>query len=312
MTSSTVPGDQSFRDSSTYPEWDTDGATRRHSRATVSAAIPSHGPLLVDIVDTMKMRDVGIAVLAASLTTAGLVYLHERPPDRPAAAQVVRQVTCLDPGMFPGHFPPPVAAELHTASIRHGPRRFPPGGRRECDSLGGGTYFGADGQNPAGEAVIVDEVRREGDLGELLGAMAERSDPQVGDRGMVGWQTGPRIHRHAAPPARHVRCCGWSTEMVVRSARGFHSTVPADKVDAHYAMPARLSSAASSTASMSPPRPVDPGAPAPSRVLASDSDAAPDPRSPCHRQPSEPRHLTLKVADPANPQRFIRRFAARR
>lgn len=241
MTSSTVPGDQSFRDSSTYPEWDTDGATRRHSRATVSAAVPSHGPLLVDIVDTMKMRDVGIVVLAASLTTAGLVYLHERPPDRPAAAQVVGEVTCLDPGMFPGHFPPPLPQSFTPPRSGTVPDGFHPVAVVTCDFASGRTYFGADGQNPAGEALVVNEVRREGDLGELLGAMAARSDPQAW--GIEAWWGG----KPGRGPTDY-RCTPGTTcallWLVDRDGRAIRPSIPvdrsgADKVDGRYAI-ARL------------------------------------------------------------------------
>ena len=164
----------------------------------------------------MKMRDVGIVVLAASLAAAGLVYLHERPPDRPDAAQVAPQVTCLDPGMFPGHFPPPLPQSFTPPQPGTVPDDFDPVAVVKCDSLGGGTYFGPDGQNPAGTTVIVDEVRREGDLGELLGALSERSDPQAW--GIEAWWGGkpgrgltdplhPRHDMSAAVAGRPRRAC---------------------------------------------------------------------------------------------------------
>ncbi|MDH6678510.1 hypothetical protein M2284_002713 [Rhodococcus sp. LBL1] len=185
----------------------------------------------------MRRRAVGAVVLAAGLAAAGLVYLHERPADRPDAAQVVPQVTCLDPGMFPGHFPPPLSQSFTPPQSGTVPDGFDPVAVVTCDFLGGGTYFGPDGQNPAGETAIVDEVRREGDLGELLGALSERSDPQ-------GWWIeswwGGKSGRGFTDRCTPGMTCPllW---LVDREGRAIRPWIPLDrsgeqKVDARYAI----------------------------------------------------------------------------
>lgn len=131
-----------------------------------------------------KAGRVAAGVLAAASAIVGAVYLHERPPPLPAAAQVVSEVTCLDPGMFPGRFPPDTAQSFTPPSPGAVPEDFAPVAVVVCDDAGGHTYFGEDGQ-PAGDHIIVDEVRREGDLTDLLAALSERSDPQ--SWGIEGW-----------------------------------------------------------------------------------------------------------------------------
>ncbi|WP_460972419.1 hypothetical protein [Prescottella soli] len=186
----------------------------------------------------MKMRDIGIVALAGGIATAGAIYLHERPPDRPDAAQVVPQVTCLDPGMFPGHFSPPTPQSFTPPRSGTIPNGFDPVAVVTCDSVWGGTYFGPDGQNPAGTTEIVDEVRREGDLSELLTALSERSDPQAW--GIEAWWGG----KPGRGPTDD-RCTPGTTcpllWLVDRDGRAIRPSLPvtrsgAPKVDAHYAI----------------------------------------------------------------------------
>ncbi len=189
----------------------------------------------------MKMRDVGIVVLAAGIATAGAIYLHERPPDRPDTAQVVPQVTCLDPGMFPGHFSPPLPQSFTPSRSGTVPDDFDPVAVVTCDFVSGRTYFGPDGQNPAGTALVVDEVRREGDLGELLGALSARSDPQAwGIEAWWGGKPGRGLTDDRCTPGTACPLL-W---LVDRDGRAIRPSFPVTrsgipKVDAHYAI-ARL------------------------------------------------------------------------
>ncbi len=185
----------------------------------------------------MRRWDVGTVILVAGLAAAGLVYLHEQPPGRPDAAQVVPQVTCLDPGMFAGHFPPPLPQSFTPPQPGTVPDGFDPVTVVKCDSLGGGTYFGPDGQTPAGETAIVDEVRREGDLGELLTALSDRSDPQAWwIEAAWGGKSGRGFTDRCTPGATCPLL--W---LVDRDGRAIRPWIPLDRsgeqrLDAHYAI----------------------------------------------------------------------------
>lgn len=175
----------------------------------------------------MNMWDVGIVALAGGITTAGAIYLHERPPDRPDAAQVAPQVTYLDPGMFPGHFPPPLPQGFTPPRSGMVPDGFDPVAVVTCDFTSGRTYFGADGQNPAGTAFVVDEVRREGDLGELLTALSAHSDPQAWEiEAWWGGKPGRGPTDDRCTPGTTCPLLWLSTAMVEPSARRFRSTDP--------------------------------------------------------------------------------------
>lgn len=197
-----------------------------------------HRSPIVDIVGTMRVRDVGTGALAVGLAAAGVIYLHERSPNRPDAAQVAAEVTCLDPGMFPGHFPPPAPQTFTPPDLGTVPDGFVPVAVVTCGSVGDSsrTYFGPDGQRPAGTTEVVEEVRREGDLGDLLTALSERSDPQ-------GWWIEAWFGKTHQPPSGH--CTPGTTcpllWLVDRDGRAVRPSIPVDrsgthKVDAHYAI----------------------------------------------------------------------------
>ncbi|WP_430332290.1 hypothetical protein [Rhodococcus sp. ACT016] len=194
---------------------------------------------VVDIVSPMKARDVGVVALAAGLAGAGVIYLHERPPKRPDAAQVAAEVTCLDPGMFPGHFPPPAPQTFTPPEPGVVPEGFDPVAVVTCAGGSGRTYFAADGQQPAGTTEVVEEVHREGDLRELLTALSEHSDPQ-------GWWIEAWFGKTRRPPSGH--CTPGTTcpllWLVDRDGRAIRPSIPltrsgASKAEAHYAI-ARL------------------------------------------------------------------------
>lgn len=211
---------------------------RRASRPLRVPAISSRRLPIVDIVDTMKVRDVGIVALAGGIATAGAIYLHERPPDRPDAAQVAPQVTCLEPGMFPSHFPPPSPQSFTPPRSGTVPDDFAPVAVVTCAFASGRTYFGADGQNPAGTAFVVDEVRREGDLGELLTALSAHSDPPAW--GIEAWWGGKPGRGPTDDRCTPGKPCPllW---LVDRDGRAIRPSIPVDrsgtdKVDARYAI----------------------------------------------------------------------------
>ncbi|WP_156111983.1 hypothetical protein [Prescottella defluvii] len=187
----------------------------------------------------MKARDLGLVALAVGAATAGAIQLHERQPDRPDPAQAVAEVTCLDPGMFPGHFPRPAPQSFEPPEPGTVPDDFDPVAVVTCGGGAGWTYFGADGQQPAGTTETVDEVRREGDLGDLLAALSEHSDPP-------GWWIEAWFGKTRRPPSDH---CSPGTTcpmvwLVDRDGRAIRPSIPVDrsgapKVDARYAI-ARL------------------------------------------------------------------------
>ncbi|QBJ97234.1 hypothetical protein ERC79_15750 [Rhodococcus sp. ABRD24] len=105
-----------------------------------------------------------------------------------------------------------------------------------CSGGSGRTYFGPDGQQPAGTAVVVEEVRREGDLRDLLTALSEHSDPQ-------GWWIEAWFGKTRQPPSGH--CISGTTcpllWLVDRDGRAIRPSIPvdrsgADKADARHAI----------------------------------------------------------------------------
>lgn len=184
----------------------------------------------------MKVRDVGILAVAAGIAAAGAIHLHERPPKRPDAAQVAAEVTCLDPGMFPGHFPPPAPQAFTPPEPGTVPESFDPVAVVTCGGGSSRTYFGTDERQPAGTAVVVEEMRREGELGELLTALSEPSEPR-------GWWIEAWFGKTRRRPSDH--CIPGTTcpllWLVDREGRAIRPSIPvdrsgADKVDARHAV----------------------------------------------------------------------------
>ncbi|MCL2532624.1 MAG: hypothetical protein FWE39_00530 [Nocardiaceae bacterium] len=190
---------------------------------------------MATIVVTMRGTYVGVGAALAVLAAAGMVYLHERPPERPASAQIVPHVTCLDPGMFPGRFPSPVSQTYSFPEPGTVPDGFDPVAVVVCTPVSSKTYFESDGQTPAGTSEVVNEERREGDFDGLLAALSERSDPQ-------GWWIeawAGRTHQPATHCAPGTACpLLW---LVDHDGRAIRPWIPLDrsgrpKVAAHYAI----------------------------------------------------------------------------
>ncbi|WP_147283533.1 hypothetical protein [Rhodococcus sp. AG1013] len=144
------------------------------------------------------------------------------------------QMSPIHAAVPPGHFPPPTAQSFTPPEPGTVPDDFVPNAAVFCHGAGGRTYFGTDGQ-PAGDEVNVDEIRREGDLTDLLDALSERSDPQ-------GWwieawygKTRRALSTHCTP--------GTTCELlwlVDRDGRAIRPWIPLDrsgapKSDAYYA-----------------------------------------------------------------------------